>query len=89
MSRPPKDPGVRRAMCERFVTAMQILDMTPAEIAKALGYANATTIAKVQRGEAFVDVERLQTFANLRCPHGQAIDLNWLITGCGRPYCDR
>jgi transcriptional regulator with XRE-family HTH domain len=84
MARPKKNKHVRTAMCERFVTAMQILKLTPAETARALGYSNQTTITKVQRGEAFVDVERLYLLANLRSPEGRAIDLNWLITGIRR-----
>jgi hypothetical protein len=68
-------------MCERFVKAMKILELTPAEAARALGYTNASTITKVQRGESFVDVERLYIFAQLRGPSGRSIDLNWLITG--------
>lgn len=68
-------------MCSRFVCAMEKLELSASEIARALGYANATTISKVQRGEAFVDVERLCLLANLRAPDGSRIDLNWLITG--------
>jgi hypothetical protein len=68
-------------MCTRFVTAMGELKLTPAEVARALGYANASTITKVQRGETFVDVERLYLFAQLRTPAGGTVDLNWLITG--------
>lgn len=72
---------MRQAMCRRFVLAMDALGLTPAEIARALGYANATTIAKVRRGETFVDVERLHLLAQLRSASGQRVDLNWLIAG--------
>lgn len=81
MSRHKKNADVRKAMCERFVAAMEELSLTASEVARELGYSNATTIAKVQRGEAFVDVERLYLFANLTTPDGRHIDLNWLITG--------
>ena len=68
-------------MCDRFVVAMEQLGMTQTEVARALGYANATTIAKVQRGESFVDAERLYLLANLRAADGSLIDLNCLIEG--------
>lgn len=58
--------------------------MNPSQVARALGYANVTTIAKVQRGESFVDVERLYLLANLQAPDGWEIDLNWLIAGKGK-----
>lgn len=81
MSRPKKDLHVRAAMCRRFVLAMEELGLTASEVARALGYANATTIAKVQRGESFVDVERLHLLAKLRTTDGRRIDMNWLIAG--------
>lgn len=81
MSRPKKDLLVRAAMCRRFVLAMDELGLTAAEVARALGYANATTIAKVQRGQSFVDVERLHLLARLRTADGRRIDMNWLIAG--------
>lgn len=81
MSRTKKDTGVRRAMCERFVSAMKELNLSPLELSRALGYTNVATITKVQRGEAFVDTERLHLFSKLRTPEGKKIDLNWLISG--------
>ncbi len=68
-------------MCTRFVAAMADLNLSPAELSRKLGYCNSTTISKLQRGEAFVDVERLHALAQLRTPDGRQIDLNWLITG--------
>ena len=68
-------------MCERFVIAMNELNLGALELSRILGYSNATTINKVQRGEAFVDTERLHLFAQLKTPQGDGIDLNWLITG--------
>jgi transcriptional regulator with XRE-family HTH domain len=82
MSRPKKDDRIRKEMCARFVVTMERLGMNASQVAKALGYANATTIAKVQRGETFVDVERLYLLAHMRTDDGSQIDLNWLI--CGR-----
>ena len=60
---------------------MQRLQLSPAQIARALGYSNAATISKLQKGDVFVDVERLYRLARLRTPNGERIDLNWLITG--------
>jgi len=81
VSRSKKDADLMKGMCQRFVSVMSELQLTPAEISRALGYCNSATIAKLQRGEAFVDVERLYHLAQLRMPNGKQIDLNWLITG--------
>lgn len=81
MSRNKKNSDARRAMCERFVAAVDELQLTPSELSRILGYANSTTITKVLRGEAFVDIERLSAFAELKTPSGCSIDLNWLVTG--------
>ncbi len=81
MPRPKKNADVRKGMCKRFVKAMEQLHLNTTEISRELGYSNATTIRKVQRGEAFVDVERLYLFSKLTTPEGEQIDLNWLITG--------
>ncbi len=81
MARRKKNADVRKAMCERFVAAMSDLGMNASEVSRKLGYANATTIRKVQRGDAFVDVERLYLFSKLTSPEGKCVDLHWLITG--------
>lgn len=81
VARPKKNAQVRKEMCARFVHAMEQLRLTPAEMARQLGYSNSTTISRLQRGESFVDVERLYLLAQLRTPEGMRIDLNWLITG--------
>lgn len=81
MSRPKKDNKIRREMCARLIAARELLGLSTTELARALGYANATTITKVQRGEAFLDVERLYLLAKLRSENGQKVDLNWLISG--------
>lgn len=85
MSRAKKDVEVMRSMCTRFSTAMGNLQMSSAELARALGYSNSATLSKVQRGEAFVDVERLYRLAQLEAPGGQKVDLHWLITGTKYP----
>lgn len=81
MTRPKKNLNIRKAMCERFVEATNRLNLSPQELSKLLGYTTPATILKVQRGEAFVDTERLAIFANLKTPDGEHIDLNWLING--------
>lgn len=81
MARPKKDPEMRKAMCERLVSVISQLDMSIAEISRELGYSNATTIRKVRRGGAFIDVERLYKLSKLKTPDGKHIDLHWLITG--------
>lgn len=81
MARPKKNDRLRQQMCERFVEAMRMLELSPTELAKALGYSNSTTVSKVQKGEAFVDVERLYLLSQLRATDGRQVDLNWLIGG--------
>lgn len=81
MARPKKDKAIRIAMCRRFVSAMEQLGLSASEVARALGYANVATISKVQRGEAFVDVERLYLLAQITTEDGRQIDMNWLISG--------
>lgn len=81
MTRQRKNADIRKAMCERFVAAMSDLGMDASEVSRKLGYSNATTIRKVQRGDAFVDVERLYLFSKLTSREGKRIDLHWLITG--------
>lgn len=85
--RTKKDQEIRRGMCQRFVRAMEELKLTPAELSRKLGYLNPTTISKLQRGETFVDVERLYLLAQLEAPDGKRVDLNWLITG--EKYIDK
>lgn len=85
MTRPKKNLNIRKAMCERFVGAMDKLDLSPQELSQLLGYSTPATISKVQRGEAFVDIERLALFSKLKTPQGAHIDLNWLINGDDSP----
>lgn len=70
-----------QGMCTRFMRAAADLRLSKAELARALGYSNAATLAKLERGAAFVDVERLARLALLRSPSGKKVDLHWVITG--------
>lgn len=81
MTRPRKDDRIRKEMCSRFGIVIDRLGMSASEVARALGYANSTTITKVLKGEAFVDVERLYLLARIETTDGRPIDLNWLICG--------
>lgn len=73
-----------RAMCSRLVQVFDSLGVSDREIAQALGYANASTLSRVRRGEAFVDVERLAALGDLVLRTGQHLDLNWVISGKGQ-----
>lgn len=84
MARAKKNADIREAMCKRFVHVMDnVLMLSAAETARKLGYSNSTTINRVKRGEAFVDVERLQRLALIEGPKGEKVDLNWIILGVG------
>ena len=81
MVRPKKNNHIRQEMCARFVKTIESLNLNASEASRALGYANSTTILKVRRGQAFVDVERLYLLAQIGEEGGQPVDLNWLICG--------
>lgn len=86
MPRLKKDPKALSEACCRFTWLMEkVLKVSAAELARQLGYANATTLQKVKRCKTFPDVERLQRLGNLSVRSGGRPNLDWLITGEGKP----
>ncbi len=73
-------------MCTRLTNALDTLNLSDRELAQVLGYANASTLSRVRRGEAFVDVERLERLSRFSAARGQHLDLNWIITGSGTDW---
>lgn len=81
-----KSPKSRKGPCDRFIWLMtNELGLRAADLARRLGYANSTTVQKVKRYETFPDVDRLQKLSGLRNSNGERPNLDWLITGEGKP----
>lgn len=73
-------------LCERFTRLMRDeLEMKSAELAKQLGYANRSVVDGVLGGKTFPGVLRLQKFSQLKTKTGARPNLDWLITGNGKP----
>lgn len=73
-------------LCERFARLMRDeLEMKSAELAKQLGYANRSMVDGVVGGKTFPDVLRLQKLSQLKTKTGARPNLDWLITGNGKP----
>lgn len=86
MTQTTKDRKALAPICQRFVRLMkEELKMSRAELARQLGYANASTLSRVQKGETFPDIGRLQKLSQLRTSAGTRPNLDWLITGKGEP----
>ncbi len=63
--------------------------LTMTRAAEALGYANATTLHKVQQGKALPDPSRLADFARREAvATGRTMNLHWVFTGDGEPMLD-
>jgi hypothetical protein len=56
-----------------------------AEISRLLGYANSATLARMRRGEAFLDPERLARLAAIAIFENTYANLHWVLTGQGSP----
>lgn len=74
-----------KAMCARLSAALDALIRSDAEVSRLLGYANSTTLARMRRGETFVDSERLATLGRVVFAKGVSINLHWILTGQGSP----
>ncbi|MEW8459260.1 MAG: hypothetical protein AB2653_03025 [Candidatus Thiodiazotropha endolucinida] len=55
--------------------------MSYKSVAQALGYANASPLTRVRKGEGFIEIERLARLSELAKTRGISLDLNWLILG--------
>ena len=61
------------------------LAMGFSDVAKAVGYANSSTVLKAARAEGCLDVERLALLAGVARADGKTPNLHWLICGHGPP----
>ena len=83
--RKKKNQTLQRQMCARLVELLdRHLQMSDTEAARVLGYRSASTLWKIRRGIAFVDVEKLATLAALRARTARP-NIHWLVSGNGAP----
>lgn len=74
-----------REMCARLSAMLDSTRISDSEISRLLGYANPATLARMRRGEAFLDSERLATLGQLKIFAGACPNLHWVLTGQGTP----
>lgn len=80
-----KNQTLQRQMCDRLVELLdRHLQIPDTEAARALGYRSASTLWKIRRGLAFVDVEKLAALAALRGRKARP-NIHWLVSGTGDP----
>lgn len=66
------------------------MGLSTAEVSRCLGYANATTIQAIRRGEALPDITRIaEHIDKLTNKNGDVLNLHWLITGMGQPFVSK
>lgn len=78
-----------REMCARLSAMLDSTRCSDAEMSRLLGYANSATLARMRRGETFLDSERLATFGQLTICEGASPNLHWVLTGKGSPLLGR
>jgi hypothetical protein len=74
----------------RFITAAHDhLGMAPADLWRALGYANSSTVQSVRKGTVLPDFVRIAEHqAEMRDARGRSLNLHWVITGQGSPVVE-
>ena len=77
-------------IARRFITAAQEhLGLAPADLWRALGYANSSTVHSVTKGETLPDFVRIAEHqADMRDAQGRSLNLHWVITGQGSPVVE-
>lgn len=90
MARKARNSTVLKKVCARLIELLhQELNLTLAEAARELNYANQTVITQVRKGERFIDIVRLSEFATyVEKKHKVAINLDWVLTGRGARVLD-
>jgi phage gp36-like protein len=88
MPRKQKDRALLADMCDRTVIAFALIGRDDADLSRALGYANGTTIAKMRRRKTFLDTEPLSRLGTLLVRNCCHINLHWLLTGQGAAFIE-
>jgi hypothetical protein len=81
MPRVARDPSFSRAFGQRLRDALEAQPQGLADIAKALGYRDDTTLRAAMAGRTALALNRLARLAAWTQAQGEPVDLNWLITG--------
>lgn len=74
-----------RSMCGRLSALLDGMRISDAELSRVLGYSNSTTIARMRKGEAFLDTERLAVLGSIVVMDGACPNIHWVVTGAGNP----
>jgi len=87
MARQQRSEKAVADIAQRFITAAQEhLGLAPADLWRALGYANSSTVHSVTKGETLPDFVRIAEHqADMRDARGRSLNLHWVITGQGSP----
>lgn len=90
MSRQQRSDKAVADIARRFITAAQEhLGLSPADLWRALGYANSSTVHSVKKGETLPDFVRIAEHqAVMRDAQGRSLNLHWVITGQGSPVVE-
>lgn len=86
MSRHPKDPSLRIAMCRRLSAALNESQLTDKRLSELMGYSTSATLCAMRRGEVFLDAEKLAKLGGLRLREVAHINLHWVLTGEGDAF---
>ena len=90
MARQQRSNKAVSEIARRFIAAAQEhLGMAPADLWRALGYANPSTVHSVAKGVTLPDFVRLAEHqADMRDAQGRSLNLHWVITGQGSPVVE-
>lgn len=82
MTRTARHATIRRAFGERLRRLVRLeLNSSPADVARALGYRDASTLRAAFSGRAGLDSDRLVKLAAWSASRGTPVNLHWLLTG--------
>jgi len=90
MSRQQRSEQAVADIATRFIAAAQEhLGITPSDLWRVLGYANASTVQSVRRGKSLPDFVRIaEHYSSMRDQHARSLNLHWVITGEGNPMVE-
>ena len=84
MTQVSRNKFVAREVGQRLgIVLDDLIGRSAAEVARELGYKNATVLSRARRGETSLSAEKLQALARLDLAGGGQVSLHWLLTGEG------
>jgi len=88
MSRNKVNTSITEPMGKRLEELVtKHLQISWVDFSNQLGYTNSSTLHKIRNGAAAMTAEKLHDIAQIKFPEGR-VNLNWLITGEGKPFRD-